>query len=68
MQDDIEVGAVIFDVDLNLNYAKFLKAQACLKRPEVLFIIAASDKKILMASNTVIPGKNGILFLMKTNI
>ncbi|XP_073955290.1 uncharacterized protein isoform X3 [Choristoneura fumiferana] len=42
--DDPEIGAVVFDSDYKVNMPKMYKAQAYLRRPEVLFINGPTDK------------------------
>lgn len=55
LEDDPEIGAVVFDSDFKINLPKLYKAITYLKRPEVLFINGASDK--------VVPLKKGCLSL-----
>lgn len=54
--DNEEIGAVVMDLDVNLNYVKLLKAIVYLQRPEVLFILAATDKKIPFGFNILLIG------------
>ncbi|XP_073955289.1 uncharacterized protein isoform X2 [Choristoneura fumiferana] len=44
--DDPEIGAVVFDSDYKVNMPKMYKAQAYLRRPEVLFINGPTDKYV----------------------
>ncbi|GBP00940.1 Phosphoglycolate phosphatase 2 [Eumeta japonica] len=52
LEDDLDVGAVVFDSDFKINLPKLYKAITYLKRPEVLFINGASDRRV--------PMKNGL--------
>lgn len=49
--DDPEIGAVVVDLDFNLTYAKLVKAGIVLKRPDVHFILCASDKTVPLGDN-----------------
>lgn len=55
-QDNENVGAVVVDVDININYQKLLKCATYLRRPEVLFITGATDTKITVGTTTMIVG------------
>ncbi|XP_073955292.1 uncharacterized protein [Choristoneura fumiferana] len=44
LEDDLDIGAVVFDNDYKVNMPKMYKAQAYLRRPEVLFLNGATDK------------------------
>ncbi|XP_072932520.1 uncharacterized protein [Epargyreus clarus] len=46
LEDDEEIGAVVFDSDFKVNIPKMYKAITYLERPEVIFINGASDKYI----------------------
>ncbi|RZC42464.1 phosphoglycolate phosphatase 2-like [Asbolus verrucosus] len=54
--DNENVGAVIADADINLNYVKLQKAATYLKRPEVIFITGATDMKLPVGLNHVLLG------------
>jgi len=54
--DNTDIGAVVVDLDLNLNYYKLLKALVYLQRPEVLFITSVTDKSFTLGMNTVLIG------------
>jgi len=40
---DQEVGAVVIDVDANINYIKMMKAVLHLKDPECMFVVGGND-------------------------
>ncbi|XP_073955293.1 uncharacterized protein [Choristoneura fumiferana] len=44
LKDDLDIGAVVFDSDYKVNMPKMYKAQAYLRRPEVLFFNGPTDK------------------------
>ncbi|CAG4974930.1 unnamed protein product [Parnassius apollo] len=48
LEDDDEIGAVIFDSDFNVNLAKMYKAINYLQRPEVLYFNGATDRYVPM--------------------
>ncbi|KAG6445236.1 hypothetical protein O3G_MSEX003837 [Manduca sexta] len=58
LEDDEEIGAVVFDSDFKVNLPKLYKAITYLKRPDVLFLNGATDR--------VVPLKPGCLALGKT--
>lgn len=54
--DDESIGAVVIDLDLNINFIKMHKALVYLSRPDVLFICGGSDKKIPISSKFCVIG------------
>ncbi|CAB3254493.1 unnamed protein product [Arctia plantaginis] len=46
LEDDPEIGAVVCDCDFKANLAKIHKAVTYLRRPEVLFLCGATDRRI----------------------
>lgn len=52
-----DVGAIVFDVDFNLNYLSIQKALVHLKRPDVHFIIGSADRLIPFTADTILLGK-----------
>ncbi|KAF2898599.1 hypothetical protein ILUMI_07575 [Ignelater luminosus] len=56
MEGSENIGAIILDVDINLNFAKMYKAALCLKRSDVLFLAGATDEKLLLGPNTFLIG------------
>ncbi|XP_049872791.1 uncharacterized protein LOC126371514 [Pectinophora gossypiella] len=46
LEDDENIGAVVFDSDFKINLPKLYKASTYLKRPEVHFINGASDRLV----------------------
>lgn len=56
LEDDPEIGAVVFDSDFKVNLPKLYKAITYLRRPEVLFINGASDKVIPLAKDCLALG------------
>lgn len=59
--DDENIGAVIVDLDVNINFIKLQKALVYLSRPDVLFICGGSDKKIPISSKFCIIGSCSFL-------
>lgn len=55
-EDDPEIGAVVFDSDFGANLAKLQKAITYLKRPDVLFLYGATDKKVHFKNGCVALG------------
>ncbi|CAG4929192.1 unnamed protein product [Colias eurytheme] len=55
LDDDMEIGAVVFDSDFKVNMPKMYKAITYLRRPDVIFISGATDKYV--------PLKPGVLSL-----
>ncbi|KAF7987761.1 hypothetical protein HCN44_003624 [Aphidius gifuensis] len=51
-----EVKAVIFDCDLNLNYAKIMQAAVHVERDDVLFFVGPMDKKLPVAPSLTLIG------------
>lgn len=62
MQSNETIGAVIFDVDLTLNYAKLYRATLCLNRPDVLFLAGCTDKKLPVGPNMFLIGLSHSVF------
>lgn len=62
IQDDENVGAVVYEFDLNLSLLKLQKAVTYLKRKECLFICGSSDKTVPMGPNSEVMCKYCILF------
>lgn len=48
LEDDEEIGAVVFDSDFKVNLPKIYKAISYLARPDVYFINGASDKHVVL--------------------
>lgn len=46
-----DVGAVIVDLDININYAKLCRAQLLLSNSNVLFLFGSTDPKVPVAKN-----------------
>ncbi|KAJ9591069.1 hypothetical protein L9F63_027723 [Diploptera punctata] len=53
---DHNVGAVIVDFDVNINYAKLTKASIHLRKPDCLFLAGACDMKVPLSSGFKIIG------------
>jgi ribonucleotide monophosphatase NagD (HAD superfamily) len=51
---DQEVGAVVVDFDVNINYIKMMKAVLHLKDPECLFVVGTGDLFIPVEDATLI--------------
>lgn len=57
LTDDEDVGAVVLEADININYLKLIKASIYLKRPEVLFLVGINDCKIPIGGSMILgPG------------
>ncbi|CAK1585180.1 unnamed protein product [Parnassius mnemosyne] len=46
LEDDEEIGAVVFDSDFNVNLPKMYRAINFLRRPEVLYFSGATDRYV----------------------
>ncbi|KAJ3657394.1 hypothetical protein Zmor_009201 [Zophobas morio] len=55
-EDDGSVGAVVADIDLNVNYVNLQKAVTFLKRPEVIFIRGTGDARFGVGLDRVVMG------------
>ncbi|XP_064214928.1 uncharacterized protein LOC661964 [Tribolium castaneum] len=54
--DNDNIGAVVTDVDLNLNYPNLQKAATLLKRPQVIFLMGAMDVEVPIGLDRTIIG------------
>lgn len=62
------VGAVIFDLSLNLTYAGLVHAQQHLKKnPNADFIVGATDENAPVTKDIVVIGPAGFIQLLKEN-
>jgi hypothetical protein len=50
------VGAVVIDMDANINYIKMMKAVLHLKEPECLFVVGGNDAFIHFEGINIIGG------------
>jgi len=55
-KDDLEVSAVVIDMDFHFNYNSMVKAIRILKRPEVQYIVGATEKYLPLEGGPTIPG------------
>ena len=53
---DQEVGAVVIDMDANINYIKMMKAVLHLKEPECLFVVGGNEALIHFEGINIIGG------------
>ncbi|XP_044736958.1 phosphoglycolate phosphatase 1A, chloroplastic-like [Chrysoperla carnea] len=60
-----DVGAVIVDLDVNINYAKLCRAQLLLSNSNVLFLFGSADPKIPVAKNVSFMGFDNFLEMLK---
>lgn len=51
ISDSEPVKAVIFDVEFNYNYVKYMRAQKYLRDPECILIAGATDRKMSLGKN-----------------
>ncbi|KAF2896187.1 hypothetical protein ILUMI_09990, partial [Ignelater luminosus] len=65
IQSNERIGAVVFDVDLTLNYVMLYKAALCLKRSDVLFLVGAADKKLPVGPDMFLIGPAYFLKLLQ---
>ncbi|CAH0399694.1 unnamed protein product [Chilo suppressalis] len=56
LEDDLDVGAVVFDSDFRVNLPRLYKAMTYLRRPEVLFINGATDAYVQCKPGCLILG------------
>ncbi|XP_031352604.1 4-nitrophenylphosphatase-like isoform X2 [Photinus pyralis] len=54
--DDESVGAVVCDYDIHLSNLKMIRCAVFLRRPDVLFILGATDKKLFVGNKLALPG------------
>lgn len=54
--ENIDVGAVIIDVDVNINWAQLQQAKTFLQNPDVLFITGAGEMVTTVGKNTTMIG------------
>lgn len=54
LEDDPEIGAVVLELDINMNYTKLMRASVYLKRPDVLFLVGITDNKIPLFGNAML--------------
>lgn len=64
LEDDLEIGAVTVDLDVNINFIKMMKAITYLKRPEVLFLAGATDVKIPLTDGQDILGNISLFYIL----
>lgn len=65
LQDlDEEVGAVVIDFDMNINFIKMMKAVFHLKNPDCLFVAGGIDVRVPAQSGLNILGEYICLFRM----
>lgn len=58
LQDlDEEVGAVVIDFDMNINFIKMMKAVIHLKNPDCLFVVGGIDARVPARSGLNILGE-----------
>ena len=53
---DQEVGAVVLDLDANINYIKMMKAVLHLRDPECLFVVGGNDTFVPFEDIDIIGG------------
>lgn len=56
LQDDEQIGAVVIDWSLNVNYMALQKAVIYLNRPDVIFVTGATDKRLPLSSKVKLIG------------
>ncbi|XP_055914550.1 uncharacterized protein LOC129947844 [Eupeodes corollae] len=62
------VGAVVFDLSLNMTYAGLVHAQQHLKKnPNTDFIVGATDEHAPVSKDLVVIGPSGFIQLLKEN-
>jgi hypothetical protein len=54
---DNDVGAVVIDFDLNINYIKMMKAVLHLRDPDCFFVVGGLDVKVPIQDEMNILGK-----------
>jgi hypothetical protein len=54
---DSDVGAVVIDFDMNINYIKMMKAVLHLKDPDCLFVVGATDVCVPIQDGMSLIGK-----------
>lgn len=59
--------AVIFDVEFNYNYIKYMRAQKYLKDPECILIAGATDRKMSLGKDLQFAGPGPFLDLLESH-
>lgn len=67
ISDTLPVKAVIFDVEFNYNYAKYMRAQRYLSDPECILIAGAIDKKMSLGTNVDFAGPGPFFDMLKSH-
>lgn len=57
LKPDPEIKAVIIDFDINMNWARLLRAASILKNENVIFLIGPRDKKLPISKTQSLIGK-----------
>lgn len=66
LQDDLEIGAVVFDSDYKINLPKLYRAITYLKRPDVHFISGATDRLVPFSPGVIGLGKFALPYILLT--
>lgn len=67
ISDNLPVKAVIFDVEFNFNYAKYMRAQNYLKDPSCILIAGATDRKMCLGRGLEFAGPGAFLDLLESH-
>ncbi|KAK4887289.1 hypothetical protein RN001_003560 [Aquatica leii] len=59
--DNENIGAVVVDYDIHINYLSLVQACILLKQKDMLFISGATDSKVYFAKNLILPGPQSFL-------
>lgn len=64
--DSLPVKAVIFDVEFNYNYAKYIRAQNYLNNPDCILIAGTTDRTISLGKNLTFAGPGPFMDILKS--
>lgn len=67
ISDNLPVKAVIFDVEFNFNYVKYMRAQKYLNDPECILIAGATDRRMSLGKNLNFAGPSPFLDLLQSH-
>ncbi|XP_059617942.1 uncharacterized protein LOC132262632 [Phlebotomus argentipes] len=68
VHDGESVKMVIFDNDLNFNYAKFMRADLYLQNPECKLIVGANDYRLPVSQDFDLPGPGPFVDAMLSSL
>lgn len=67
ISDSLPVKAVIFDVEFNFNYAKYMRAQKYLNDPDCILIAGATDRRMSLGKGLEFAGPGPFIDLLESH-